>query len=326
MNNIYEAIEGAKTVAIAGHINPDGDCLGSVTALYTYLSENYPGIKVDVFLESIPAKFSDLNGALDIITDYPDKDEYDVFISLDCADIARFGVAVKYFEQARKTINIDHHISNDNYAQINHVFPELSSTAEVLFNLFEEEKISIEVARSLYTGIIHDTGVFKHSCTSPVTMNVAGKLMAKGLDVSKIIDESFYRKTLTQNQILGRCLLESMLVLDGKIIVSSLSRKMLSFYGATSEDLDGIIDQLRVTKGVEVAILIHEEAEQTHKVSMRSNGMINVSEICAYFGGGGHVKAAGCVIIGSIHDVINNITEHIEKQMLEIEKNKQDAQ
>ena len=142
--------------------------------------------------------------------------------------------------------------------------------------------------------------------------------MAKGLNVSSIIDDSFYRKTYTQNQILGRCLLESMLVLDGKVVVSALSRKMMAFYGATSEDLDGIIDQLRVTKGVEVAILIHETGEQIYKVSLRSNGKINVNTICSYFGGGGHVKASGCTMSGSLHDVINNLTEHIEKQIKEI--------
>lgn len=318
MNNIFEVINDAKSIAIAGHIRPDGDCLGSVTGLASYIKDNYPDKNVEIFLENVPERFADLAMVDKIVTDYPRRDPFDVFISLDCADMSRFEQAKEYFENATLTVNIDHHISNNSYAKVNHVLADSSSTAEVLFNLMDEDKISYETARSLYTGIIHDTGVFKHSSTSPATMNVAGKLMAKGLNVSSIIDDSFYRKTYTQNQILGRCLLESMLVLDGKVVVSALSRKMMAFYGATSEDLDGIIDQLRVTKGVEVAILIHETGEQIYKVSMRSNGKINVNTICSYFGGGGHVRASGCMMSGSLHDVINNLTEHIEKQIKEI--------
>lgn len=320
MNNIYEVIEGAATIGITGHIRPDGDCLGSVTGLCSYIQDNFPEKKAEVFLENVPEKFADLYGADKIITDYPDREPFDVFICLDCADILRISEASKYFEAAKNTVNIDHHISNNGYAKVNHVIADSSSTCEVLYGIMDDGKISYETARSLYTGIIHDTGVFKHSCTSPATMNVAGNLMGKGLDVSSIIDDSFFRKTYTQNQILGRCLLESIMVLDGKVIFSAISRKMMKFYGATSDDLDGIIDNLRVTKGVEVAILIHETQEQTYKVSMRSNGKIDVNAICSYFGGGGHIRAAGCTMNGSLHDVANNLMEHIEKQMKAIEQ------
>lgn len=316
MNKIFEVIGDAKTIGIAGHVRPDGDCLGSCTALCGYIKDNYPDKNVEVFLENVPDKFTDLNGAQDIITDFPKREAFDLFICLDCGDIDRISDSAKYFNEAKNTICIDHHISNTKFAKINHVLADASSTCEILADLMENDKISLEVAKSLYTGIVHDTGVFKYSCTSRNTMNVAGRLIEKGIDTSAIIDDSFYRKTYTQNQILGRCLLESMLVLDGKVIVSAISQKMMNFYGAITDDIDGIIDQLRVTKGVEVAILIHEVAEQEYKVSMRSNGKVNVSEICVFFGGGGHVRAAGCTMSGSIHDVINNLTSHIEKQLL----------
>ena len=139
-------------------------------------------------------------------------------------------------------------------------------------------------------------------------------LLSKGVDNSKIIDESFYQKTYVQNQILGRCLLESILVLDKKVIVSCINRHQMEFYQAKAYDLDGIIDQLRVTKGVEVAILIHETGIGEFKVSMRSNGEVDVSKIATFFGGGGHIKAAGCSMKGDSHDVINNLTLHIENQ------------
>ena len=321
MDRIDAELIGAKTIAIAGHIRPDGDCVGSCSALYQYLKqikEEYKIEKVDVYLEPFGNEFRILAGTDEIKHSYDSDEEYDVFISLDCGSLDRLGNAIKYYNTAKKTINIDHHISNQFFGKVNHVVADASSTCEVLFALMEESRITKSIAEALYVGIIHDTGVFKHSNTSEHTMTVAGRLIGKGIDFSSLIDESFYAKTYMQNQILGRCLMESILVLDGKVVFASLSRRMLDFYGASSSDMDGIIDQLRVTKGTEVAIFIYESDFKEFKVSMRSNGDVNVSKIAVYFGGGGHIKAAGCTMRGTVHDVINNLTPHIEAQLKEL--------
>lgn len=317
MNRILEEIKDAKTIGITGHIRPDGDCVGSCMALYHYLKNNLTSDKIiDVYLEPIPNKFLLLKNA-DIVKQVNDKERnYDLFISLDNSSVDRLGFSMDYFNNAVRTINIDHHISNTNFANINHVVADSSSTCEVLFDLMDEDKIDLAIAEALYIGIIHDTGVFKHSNTSEKTMNIAGKLISKGISFSRMIDETFYQKNYLQNQLLGRCLLESILVLDGKCIVSYINKKMLDFYNATSADLDGIIDQLRVTQGVEVAIFLYESNTQEYKISMRSNGAVDVRNIATYFGGGGHIKAAGCSMQGSIHDVINNLTLHIEHQLI----------
>lgn len=325
MNKINAEVMGAKRIAIAGHIRPDGDCIGSCTALYLYLSQNKEKLgleQVDVYLDPFGNEFRILTGVDEIKHSYDTEECYDTFISLDCGSLDRLGNALKFYNTAKKTINIDHHISNQAFAKVNHVVADASSTCEVLFTLMDEEEITVDIAAALYVGLIHDTGVFKHSNTSEKTMNIAGKLISKGIDFSTLIDESFYAKTYMQNQILGRCLMESMLVLEGKVVFASLSRRMLDFYGATTADLDGIIDQLRVTKGTEVAIFIYETDVHEYKVSMRSNGELNVSRIAVYFGGGGHIKAAGCTMHGSVHDVINNLTAHIEAQLKEIEDSK----
>jgi phosphoesterase RecJ-like protein len=322
MNKINAEINGAKNVAIAGHIRPDGDCIGSCTALYLYLCQNMNKLgleKVDVYLEPFGNEFHILTGVDEIKHNYDTEETYDTFISLDCGSLDRLGNALRFYNTAKKTINIDHHISNQAFAMVNHVVADASSTCEVLFTLMEEDELTKDIAAALYVGIIHDTGVFKHSNTSEITMNIAGKLIKLGIDFSTLIDESFYAKTYRQNQILGRCLMESILVLDGKVVFAALNRRMLDFYEATSADLDGIIDQLRVTKGTEVAIFIYETDFHEYKVSMRSNGEVNVSKIAVYFGGGGHIKAAGCNMHGSVHDVINNISAHIEAQLKEIE-------
>ena len=318
MTNIFDKITEAKSIAITGHVRPDGDCIGSCMSMYNYLHKLYSGKEIDVYLESVPDVFRYIKNVEKIDTSYAKEKEYDVFISLDCGDELRLGQAKKYFDSAKFKINIDHHISNTNFGDINVVKADARSTCETLYSLLDKSFIDKEIAESLYTGIIHDTGVFKHSNTSCHTMEIAGQLIAHGIEFSRIIDESFYQKTYVQNQLLGRCLTESIMILDGKCIVSTITKQIMDFYGAGPKDIDGVIDQLRVTKGVEVAILIHETGSGEYKVSMRSNNHVNVSEIAVFYGGGGHIKAAGCTMIGTVHDVINNLVKLIKEQLEEL--------
>ncbi len=217
-------------------------------------------------------------------------------------------------EKTPYVLNIDHHITNTKFGNEN-VVKEASSTCEILYGLMEEEKLDAGIAGALYTGIVHDTGVFKHSNTTKETMEIAGKLIAFGIPFGKIIDDSFYRKTYKQLQIMGRCLMESVRIMDGRCLFSIVRQNVMKLYEAKPSDLDGIIDEMRTTEGVEVAILLDEREPGEFKVSMRSNEIVDVSVIARYFGGGGHVRAAGCAIKGSAFDVINNLTGHIEKQL-----------
>lgn len=317
MEKITSELIGIKTVAIAGHIRPDGDCIGSCMGLYLYIKENYPEITVDVYLEQPKDGFSHIKYLDDVKTEYDESKEYDVFFILDTSTQERIGVAAKAFQRSKKTVCIDHHVSNNGYANVNVVVPGASSASEVLYTLLEKEKVTKAAAEAIYTGIVHDTGVFQYSCTTPQTMRITAELMEHGFDFSKIIDKSFYEKTYIQNQVLGRCLMESIMVLDGKCIVGTLRRKDMEFYNVGPKDMDGFVQQLCITRGVEVAIFMYEMKTQEFKVSLRSNGAVDVNKVASYFGGGGHVKAAGCTMQGSVYDVINNLTEPIEKQLLE---------
>jgi phosphoesterase RecJ-like protein len=146
-------------------------------------------------------------------------------------------------------------------------------------------------------------------------MEAVGELIEMDIPFTKIIDETFFQKTYIQNQILGRCLLESVMILGGRCLFTVISRKMLRFYSAVAGDLEGVVEQLRITKGVEVAILLYEMSTMEYKVSMRSKDIVDVSKIAEYFGGGGHVRAAGCTMKGSAHDALNNLTKHIENAL-----------
>ena len=310
---LSDILKDVKSVGITGHIIPDGDCTGSVLALYNYILENMPEIDVDLYLEQPGSEFYYLKN-IDKIKNTPEDKKYDVFFVLDCSSLDRIEPFISCFNNASKTVCIDHHVSNTGFTDLSKIEPQASSACEVLYGTMDADKISRNVAECIYTGIIHDTGVFKYSCTSKKTMEIAGEMMEKGIDYSDIIDNTFYKKTYVQNQILGRALLESVLFYDGKCIFTTVTMDEMEFYGVTGRELGGIVEQLRLTDGVEVAIFLYQTGEEEYKVSLRSKKKIDVAAIATQFGGGGHVRAAGYTAKGSVYQIINSIGELIEKQ------------
>lgn len=317
--NLLQETAGAERIAIGGHVRPDGDCVGACLSVWQYLRAKLPEARVQVFLEQPQEIFRGLTGCDAIVTDFPEEDPFDVFIALDCNE-ERLGEGVKYFRQAKKTINIDHHVSNPGCGDVNLVRPEIGSTCEVLYDLIGEENLDRDLAETLYVGIIHDTGVFRYSNTTPETMEKGARLIGYGFDFPRLIEESFYQRTYVQSQIMGRALMESIRFLDGQCIVSAVTRKMMNFYNVGPKDLDGIVNQLRNIRGIHCAIFMYESDVQEYKISMRSDERVDVSKVAVYFGGGGHVRAAGCTMKGSFHDCINNLSLHIERQLKEYDE------
>lgn len=314
MIELREVCNGAIRIGIGGHVRPDGDCVGATLGLYQYMRKTMPKAQVDVYLEKPAAIFNGIKGYNEIDSEFTKNDKYDVFFVIDC-EKNRLGEAQKYFDSAAKTVNIDHHISNSGCGDLNYIVPTASSSSELVYDLLEEEYLDAEIAKAIYTGMIHDTGVFQYSNTSPKTLHIAAQLIAFGFDFSAIIDETFYEKTYVQNQIMGRALLESMLFMDGRCIVGMVDKRTMNFYGVEPKDLDGIVNQLRIIKGVDCAIFMYEVGTLEYKVSMRSNDKVDVAKIASFYGGGGHKKAAGCTLNGTFHDVINNLSKSIEMQM-----------
>ena len=330
MFNLSELVEGAETIGIAGHVRPDGDAVGSTLALYNYLKKVWPEKKVTLFLEHPAEIFADLKGfdeiqwpvKLDPANFMGEKQEFeslDLFIAMDLGDLGRLGLAGEYFTRAKTTACIDHHISNTGFGRYTYIVPTASSTSELVFELIDEDKIDVDIAKCLYTGIIHDTGVMQYSNTSRRTLEIVGKLIDFGFDFTDIIDRTFYEKTYLQNQIMGRAVMESILFMGGRCIASVVDHKVMEFYNAKNTDFEGIVNQLLHTKGVDVAIFMYESSHEQllYKVSMRSNDKVDVSKIAQLFGGGGHKKAAGFSMTGTYHDILNNISEQIERQLNE---------
>ena len=172
MTNFDDFLAEVHTVAIGGHIRPDGDCVGSCLATYNYIKTWYPDIDVTVYLEPIPNIFKFMARSNEIVSDFSGDTVYDLFIAQDCGDTGRLGGAAHFFEQAKHTVCVDHHISNQSFAQDNYIFPQASSASELVYELLPKERITKEIAECIYTGMVHDTGVFQYSCTSRKTMRI----------------------------------------------------------------------------------------------------------------------------------------------------------
>lgn len=315
MFDLLDVLKEADTVGISGHIRPDGDCVGSTMAMYMYLTKMFPEKRIDIFLEPIPAAYDCIKRLEEVRTDYvTDVENYDAFIVIDC-DNTRIGQAQPYFDKAKVKINVDHHISNSGCGEVNYIVPKASSASELVFDLIGTDGLDEDIALSLYLGIIHDSGVFQYSNTSPKTLQTAAKLIEFGFDFSKIIEETFYQKTYMQNLLLGKAVTDSQLILEGHGIYSVISKETMNEFGAKSSDLDGIVNQLRNTKGVDCAIFMYELENGEYKISMRSNEKVNVSLIAQHFGGGGHIKAAGVTMNGTATEIVKKLSELIDEQL-----------
>lgn len=314
---IDDLLREAKTVAIFGHVRPDGDCVGSTLGLYNYICDNYPTIKVQIYLERFPESYKILSRSIEINSIYEDSSEpCDLAFLLDTPSFERIGAnGLSCLKSARKTCNIDHHISNPlNLCTNNFIDAKASSASEVLYLLLNPQKISRDTAECLYLGIVHDTGAFKFSCTGQKTMVVIGDLLDKGIDFARIINETYYSRTYIQTLVTGYVMMNSKLALDGKVVYSYLTPEDMVRYSVTPVELSNVIDTLREVSGTEVAVFLYP-VNNEYKISLRSNYVVDVNKIASVFGGGGHVRAAGGNSTESPEDTIKKLLILIQEQL-----------
>lgn len=314
MLNLKNELKGAKSVAISGHIRPDGDCVGSTMAVYLLVKKIMPECDVHIYLEDEPKLFSYIKDYDKIENPQGVEKTFDVFVCLDTVK-DRLGNAEGIFDKALKKINIDHHMTNLGCGDVNYIVPDASSASELVYNCIDEEDMDLDIATALFIGIIHDTGVLQYSNTSVSTQRATAKLISYGVEASMLIENTFYSKTYLQTQLLGRVLSESILLCDGRVSVGHIDLKTSKFYNSRPKDYEGIVNQLKYIRGVDVAIFMYEQEDHKYKVSLRSNEKVDVSVVSAYFGGGGHKRASGVTMEGNFYDVVNNLTGEIVKQL-----------
>ncbi len=314
MMNLLQECRGAKTIGITGHIRPDGDCVGSSMALYLYLKKSMPDADITVYLEESAKTHYHIASVKEIDFTFSAKEHYDVFFCLDTTP-DRIGQALGLYNSASKKINIDHHVTNKGCGDVNYIYPEIGSCAELIYNLIPEEALDDEIAKALYIGMIHDTGVFQYSNTKPSTLTAASKLIQFDIDFANLIQESFYEKSYKQTLIMAEAVRRSRMYLEGKCLLSYMTLEDMEHFQATAGDFTGIINRLKTVSGVECAVFMYELEKDNFKISLRTSDRVDATAVTTVFGGGGHVRAAGCNIAGSLESVIGKITTEIAKNL-----------
>ena len=314
MKRLDDYLENAKTVAIVGHVNPDGDCLGSVFGTYRYLVENHPDLCVTPYASFVPEYLKFL--AKDVPFDDTDGEDrtYDLAISVDASAKERIGAGKAAFENARRTLVIDHHETNPLFGDENYVVPKAASASEVLVSLMDPDKISRSAAEKLYTGIMQDSGVFRYSSTSKETLLSAAMLIDKGVNFSKIIEESVINQPYREMKLMGEVLMNSVLCPETKFVYGTAPISLQKKYGLSSSELANVVVELNAVKEADVALFMYQYEDGTWKASLRAKCDVNVAVIAKEFGGGGHLRASGFsferdpeAVAGKVRDLIRTL-------------------
>lgn len=307
-------VQDAKSVGIAGHINPDGDCLGAMLALYDCLKGLGKDVDVYSSLKELPDNYTFLPG-MEKIKGSIDAKKHDMFIAVDCPNLKRLGIYRESFQLAKYTVNIDHHADNKNFANLNFVYNGISSSSEIVFWIlkFCGFGISYNAALCLYTGIVTDTGRFQYSNTYPSTFEAAQQLVLLGVKPVEVFRKVYENIKPEVLKLLG-LVLERIENKNG-FYWSYINAKDFSDYKVSPSETENFIDYIRAIKGVEVAALFKSFDEKTNswKVSLRSRGNLNVQKLCARFGGGGHPEASGCEVTGNLGEAVRKVYKEYEK-------------
>lgn len=313
LEQIKEFIGKAKKILIITHENPDGDAVGSSLGLMNGLKK-LEGKEIDVVIPEVNEMYSFLPGFEEIKKE-ANPDAYDLCIALDSSDLDRLGKCKDLFEKIEDTIVIDHHITNQNYGDVNYVNAVASSTCQNIIVILATLDISInkDVATCIYSGILTDTGGFRYN-VQPETFEFAGMLLETGIDLARIYKRLFDETTLARTKLLGRAINNLEILEDGKVAFTYVTEKDMQELGNKDGDQENIVNYGRNIEGVEVSVFLREK-DGKYKVSMRSNEYLDVSVIATMFLGGGHVKAAGCEIAKSLEEAKEIIISEIKKQL-----------
>ena len=302
-----------EKILVLTHESPDGDAIGSSLAMKLALESL--GKNPDVIIPEFPETFKFLPGTKDV-KESSDVEKYDLVISLDCATLNRL-VGNEHFENAKRTIVIDHHGSNTMYADFNYVNPVSPACCEILAGMFDYYNINItkEIGSCLLTGIITDTGGFKYPATTAETFEFTAELLRKGVNVSEIYRRVLQTVSRAHFELAKRVMDRMEILEDGKVTFTYIDKKDEEEVGAKPGDHEGLVEIGRDIDGVEVSIFIRQREDGTdaYKVSMRSTEYVNVNDVCLMFGGGGHPRAAGAIATGTVEEIKLKLLKEIKK-------------
>ena len=311
--NLDNIIKQSKKILLLSHVNPDGDTLGSMCAMYSMIYKRFK-IKPDMSIVSnVPLNYKFLPN-VDLAQRYFDSSlVYDLVITLDVAAIDRVRDSKIFFDKAKATVNFDHHKTNPKFGQYNIINPDASSCGEVLFDYFKENgwEFAEDAAKCLYVAIMTDTGNFRFENTSSKALRAAAELVDLGANPTYLYKQCYETKTKNLVMFQNYCVNKAEFINDNKIVYTTVYKKDLEKFSAGDDYTDGIAETLRAIDTTEVSFVVKEVDHKITKVSMRSKH-IDVAKICETFGGGGHTFAAGCTVKASVGDTIKLLLKEIK--------------
>ena len=328
LSQIRESVDAAHSILITGQANPDGDSIGSQLALYDILTQHVQQVtaapvEIVIANDELPAAQYDFLPQIGSVTPFEaiQDRQFDVGFILD-GSRDRIGRVLPVLEKCRYAINIDHHRNRAPSAeQVAWIEPEMSSVAEMVYGFLEhpawQAALNPDIAACLYAGLIYDTGSFRYPSTTARTLEIAGKLIATGIDFARIAECLFLEKSFAAVQLLSAVLRNLQRTADGAIIWGTITQALLAAVQATPNEEEGIITQYAFLKGGKVAVLFRELDQEKIKVSFRAHGALDVGRFAQKISaqGGGHPRAAGCTLSGTMHAVQETVIRALTAEL-----------
>ncbi len=314
---IVETLMSSKRVLLVGHMNPDGDSLGSQLGLAQALDN--AGIDYEIVNEGIiPTNYTFLPG-IESVSEIGSYDqngtEFDTAVFMECSNRERIGNVDRLIQDGCKIINIDHHHDNSEFGDLNYLDFRAAAAGEMIYYLLKDEGIEItqDIAVNLYTAILTDTGRFQFNSTTPNCFRVAADLVEKGADTSWITEKVYFNQTIESLKLTGDVLTELEYFLDNRVCFMTIEDSTLNRTNATKADTEGLVNYTLRAEGVLVGALFSQKAEGITKASLRSRKEISIIDVAAKFGGGGHKNACGCTVEMSLDDTKSAILKSVEE-------------
>lgn len=321
LSQIAKFILESKKIGITYHVSPDGDAVGSVLALFNALKS----LNKDCYIiskDTLSENLKFLKGSDEITGEITEPvDETDIVVVLDCGNLERVSANLKEFTGT--IVNIDHHLSNDKYGDINYIDSNAAATAEIVFELLnlmgisfeKEDSVLKDIGTCMYTSIVTDTGAYRHSNVTERTHRISAVLKKIGVDNTFIYQSLFDNKDFSRIKLIGKALSSMQVILNGKVALLEIDKNFTSDLGVDVGDTSDIISYGLQIKGVEVTLLL-KEVEDGVKASLRAKSYVDVRKIAEVFGGGGHIRAAGIKIKNiSIEEAKYEILNEIQKEL-----------
>jgi len=303
---------------VVSHLSPDGDAIGSTGAVglvLQSLGKSYTLMNVD----RPPGKYVPLlaGQAITVYSESPPARKFRTVISVDCADGARIGEARHCFDDGAQLLNIDHHPTNEGYGTLQLLKPTAAATVQIIYDLAETLGVAWTkpLANSIYGGLLTDTGGFRYSSTTPEVMAIAERMLRHGAEGATLAEQLLEKMSFPQVMLLKEALATLSFTEDRKVAWVSVSRELLSSVGAADEDTEGLVNIPRNIEGVEVGILFKEKEPGEVKVSLRSAGRVDVAALAKSLGGGGHVRAAGLTVRGTVQEAERLVVEAVSRKL-----------